>query len=84
MVNVIADNAKLVDRAARIVANLSGQSMDIARAALTHTGGAVKPAILIAKGATPDQASQLLQDSGGVLGPTLAAISGTGTDLHRE
>jgi N-acetylmuramic acid 6-phosphate etherase len=84
MVNVIADNAKLVDRAARIVANLSGQGMDIARAALIQTGGAVKPAILIAKGATPDQASQLLQDSGGVLGPTLAAISATGADLHRE
>lgn len=84
MVNVISDNAKLVDRAARIVADLSGQGMDVARAALAQTGGAVKSAILIAKGATPDQASQLLQDSGGVLGPTLAAISGTGTDLHRE
>jgi len=66
------------------VSDLSGQGMEIARAALIQTGGAVKPAILIAKGATPDQASQLLQDSGGVLGPTLAAISATGADLHRE
>lgn len=84
MVNVIADNAKLVDRAARIVSDLSGQGMEIARAALNQTGGAVKPAILIAKGATPEQALRLLQDSGGVLGPTLDAITATGTDLHRE
>lgn len=84
MVNVIADNAKLVDRAARIVSALSGQGMECARAALGQTGGAVKPAVLVAKGATPDQAAQLLKDSGGVLGPTLAAISATGTELHRE
>lgn len=84
MVNVIADNTKLVDRATRIVADISGCGPEIARAALTQTGGAVKPAILIAKGVTPDLAGQLLQDSGGVLGPTLAAISATGADLHRE
>lgn len=84
MVNVIADNTKLVDRAARIVSDLSGQGIDIARAALGKTGGAVKPAVLIAKGATPDQAAQLLTDSGGVLGPTLTAISETWTELHRE
>lgn len=84
MVNVVADNAKLVDRAARIVADLSGQGIEIARAALEQTGGAVKPAILIAKGASFEQALRLLSDSGGVLGPTLAAISPTGTDLHRE
>jgi N-acetylmuramic acid 6-phosphate etherase len=84
MVNVIADNAKLVDRAARIVSALAGQGIDSARAALAQAGGAVKPAVLVAKGATPLQAAQLLKDSGGVLGPTLAAISATGTELHRE
>jgi len=84
MVNVIADNAKLVDRAARIVAALSGQGMDRARAALAKTDGMVKPAVLVAKGALPSTAAQLLKDSGGVLGPTLTAISETGTELHRE
>lgn len=84
MVNVIADNAKLVDRAARIVAALSGQGMDRARAALAQTGGAVKPAVLVAIGASPETAARLLTNSGGVLGPTLTAISETGTELHRE
>jgi len=83
MVHVIADNAKLADRAARIVAALSGQGMDIARAGLDQTGGAVKSAVLAAKGASPDQAARHLKDSGGVLGLTLVAISATGTELYR-
>ncbi len=39
MVNVIADNAKLNDRATRIVAALSGQDMAAAQKALAATGG---------------------------------------------
>ncbi|MEY4698013.1 MAG: hypothetical protein RIT14_2441 [Pseudomonadota bacterium] len=76
MVNLVADNAKLTDRAARIVAGLSGQEMAVAHAALQHSGGAVKPAVLIAAGATPARAEMLLQDSGGVIGPALAALRG--------
>ena len=75
MVNLIADNAKLLDRAARIVSALSGRGMDAATAALAATGGAVKPAVLIAAGATPDRAQAALTDSGGRLGPALAALT---------
>lgn len=75
MVNVVADNAKLMDRAARIVSALSGREMDAAQDALSETGGAVKPAVLIAAGAAPDRAAALLTDSGGRLGPALAALS---------
>ncbi|HEX9858246.1 MAG TPA: N-acetylmuramic acid 6-phosphate etherase, partial [Paracoccaceae bacterium] len=75
MVNVTADNAKLVDRAARIVAAISGQGMDAARAALAQTGGAVKPAILIARGASAETARAALEASRGHLAPALAAIS---------
>lgn len=75
MVNVVADNAKLIDRAARIVAALSGRDMDAARDALSHAGGAVKTAVLIAAGATPEQAVAALQDSEGALGPALSALS---------
>ena len=73
MVNVQADNAKLVGRAARIVAGVAGVDEDAARAALAQTGGAVKPAILVAQGRTPDDAEQALRQSGGHLAPFLAA-----------
>jgi N-acetylmuramic acid 6-phosphate etherase len=75
MVNVVADNAKLLDRAARIVASLAGCGMHGARDALARSGGAVKPAVLIAAGATPDAAQAALSDSGGALGPALSAFT---------
>jgi N-acetylmuramic acid 6-phosphate etherase len=74
MVNVIADNAKLADRAARIVAALSGATQVQAAAALTLAGGAVKPATLIAAGATPEAAQTALETHHGHLGPALAAL----------
>ena len=74
MVNVIADNAKLVDRAARIVAALSGADPARAAAALSLAGGAVKPATLIAAGATPEAAQAALETHHGHLGPALAAL----------
>ena len=71
MVNVVADNAKLVDRAARIVAALSGAAMEDARQALGRTGGAVKLAVLVAGGASPEVARAALERSGGHIGPAL-------------
>ena len=73
MVNLVADNAKLRGRAVRIVAAVSGAGEDAARTALDVTGGAVKPAILVAAGAG-DEADRLLAASGGHLGPALAAL----------
>ncbi|MCU0826777.1 MAG: N-acetylmuramic acid 6-phosphate etherase [Tabrizicola sp.] len=67
MVNVVADNAKLRDRAARIVAQVAGVDTGIARVALNRTNGAVKPAVLVARGATPDAAQARIRDSGGHL-----------------
>lgn len=71
MVNVIADNAKLADRAARIVAAIAGVDRDAAADALSRTGGAVKPAVLVAKGADPKAARAALAASGGLLSPPL-------------
>lgn len=71
MVNLIADNAKLVDRAARIVADISGVSRAMAEAALAQTGGAVKPAILVARGQSPAEAKAALAESGGHLSTAL-------------
>ncbi len=71
MVNVVADNAKLADRAARIVAALAGVPQDVAAAALEQSCGAVKPAILIAAGAMPEDAVRLIAARAGHLGPAL-------------
>lgn len=72
MVNVVADNSKLAGRAARIVSDLSGQGLATAQEALAQTGGAVKPAVLVAAGATPEAAAADLATSGGHLAPILA------------
>jgi N-acetylmuramic acid 6-phosphate etherase len=76
MVNVVADNAKLIDRAAQIVAALSGKDKTQATAALGRTGGAVKPAVLVAAGATPEAAASALDLHRGHLGPALAEVTG--------
>ena len=74
MVNVVADNAKLMDRAARIVAAVSEQDLASAHAALRSSGGVVKPAILIALGAGPAEALTILQASDGHLSAPLAKL----------
>jgi len=71
MVNLIADNAKLRDRAARIVARIAGVDTGIARVALNRANGAVKPAVLVARGATPDAALARLNSAGGMLAKAL-------------
>ena len=73
MVNVVADNAKLIDRAARIVADVTGATLQAAEAALHATDGAVKSAILVVQGYTPDAARSALVTSKGHLGPLLTA-----------
>jgi N-acetylmuramic acid 6-phosphate etherase len=60
MVNVVADNSKLVERAVGIVSAVSGKDAVASRAALHVSGGAVKPAILIVLGASPEQAATAL------------------------
>ncbi|MDB6182720.1 N-acetylmuramic acid 6-phosphate etherase [Paracoccus fistulariae] len=71
MVNVIADNAKLVRRAARIVSEIAEVSADMAEAALIATKGAVKQAILVARGMEPERAQVALAESDGHLEPLL-------------
>lgn len=75
MVNLTADNAKLLGRAIRIVAQVAGCDEAVAKEALARSGGAVKPAILIARGADPAGAADLLDRSAGHLDPALAALA---------
>ncbi|PJF09943.1 N-acetylmuramic acid 6-phosphate etherase [Pseudorhodobacter sp. MZDSW-24AT] len=72
MVNLTADNAKLVGRAARIVTEVSAVTEQAARDALSQTHGSVKPAILVARGMSPAQAEQALAKTGGHLAPLLS------------
>ncbi len=74
MVNLIADNAKLIDRAARIVAAIARVAPHTAAAALAQTGGAVKPAVLVARGVTPAAALAALETSNGILGAAMLTI----------
>jgi len=75
MVNLTADNTKLRARARHIVARLAQVDETRAEAALQATGGEVKTAVLVAAGATDaTDATLLLADSDGHLGPALAAL----------
>lgn len=75
MVNLMADNIKLRDRAARIVAAVSGRGRDEAAQLLEKSGGAVKTAILLAAGAdSADAARKILEGTGQKLRPALSAL----------
>lgn len=77
MVNLTADNIKLRDRAARIVAAISGHDKDAAARLLEASGGVVKTAILLAAGAAnADVAEKILEGTGQKLRPALSAIEG--------
>lgn len=77
MVNLFADNAKLRDRAARIVTAITGLDRDVADRSLEQSGGAVKTAILLAAGAgSIDAAEGILEKTGQKLRPALSAIRG--------
>ncbi len=68
MVNVRPTNAKLVDRAARIVAELTGLSRAAAGEALDAAGGEVKTAaVMVRLGLSREAAQQRLAEAGGVL-----------------
>lgn len=74
MINVVADNAKLVERSTGIVAHIADVSQQEARAALRTAGGNAKVAILVAAGCTEDRAQNLLTTSKGHIGPCLEAL----------
>jgi N-acetylmuramic acid 6-phosphate etherase len=75
MVNVVADNLKLQERARRIVMAVSDADEARAGTALQDAEGRVKPAILLAAGASDIAvAENLLKQHKGKLRPALAAL----------
>ena len=72
MVNVVASNDKRRARAARLVAELGGSSMELAARALTDARGNAKTAILmLRRGVSAQEAEELLSAAGGNLNATL-------------
>jgi N-acetylmuramic acid 6-phosphate etherase len=75
MVNLVADNIKLRERAARIVSAISACDVDDAAKLLEASGGSVKSAILLAAGATSaENASDLLESNQQRLRPALSEL----------
>ena len=80
MVNVIADNAKLVRRATNMVSRIADVSEERAGDAITQTNGQVKPAILVAAGCSLKEANTLLEQNSGQLGPCFLSLESNRTN----
>lgn len=76
MVNVVADNEKLKQRAVDIICRVAGCPPPLARDCIRQTDGAVKPAILLAKGARSlEDANRVLTENGGKLRNCFEALA---------
>jgi N-acetylmuramic acid 6-phosphate etherase len=75
MVGVVADNTKLRARAAGMVAQIAGVPESQARMALEQANGAVKVAVLRARGLDIDSAHAMLNDTDQNLRAALARMS---------
>jgi N-acetylmuramic acid 6-phosphate etherase len=75
MVDVRPTNAKLLDRAVRIVSVLTGLSRDASATLLESAGNEIKTAVLVNRaGLAPQQARQVLNQAGGRLGKALQLV----------
>jgi N-acetylmuramic acid 6-phosphate etherase len=74
MVGLVADNDKLRLRAAATVAGIAAVDDLVAAQALTAAKGAVKSAVLIAMGQTPQAAGAILRDTDGNLRAAIARL----------
>lgn len=78
MVNLVADNIKLRERAARIVSAISACDLTDAAKLLDASGGSVKSAILLAAGASsPEKATRILESNQQRLRPALSELKGS-------
>jgi N-acetylmuramic acid 6-phosphate etherase len=76
MVDLLATNEKLHARSLRTVSQLAGVGVDEAARALAAASGSVKLALLLlATGASAEDASAALERAGGVLREAIAALS---------
>lgn len=76
MVDVLATNDKLVERAIRMVMDITGCEEQAARKALNSCENHVKSAVLIVEGCPPPQVQALLDTHDGHLSRALRALEG--------
>lgn len=67
MVDMVVSNAKLADRAVRIVSEITGVDRATAAQALALTANRIKPAVLVALGESPEHSCLLLDQADGNL-----------------
>ncbi|GHA41634.1 N-acetylmuramic acid 6-phosphate etherase [Amylibacter ulvae] len=79
MINLIADNAKLRQRAINIVGSIADVSNETAALALRTADGNTKHAILIAKGCPASEVNKLLATYGPRMGDCLLALNAAKT-----
>jgi N-acetylmuramic acid 6-phosphate etherase len=75
MVDLRATNIKLKKRSEKMLMEIAGVGAEVAREALQRCNGRVKPAVLVAKGLSPDAAERALADAGGSLRQALTKIA---------
>jgi N-acetylmuramic acid 6-phosphate etherase len=80
MVSMRADCAKLRDRAVRIVAEIAALTAAEAAEALQGSGGGIKKAVLMARGAAAGEADRLLAETAGNLRSALGRLGTSGAD----
>lgn len=73
MVNMRVSNEKLLQRAREMVSDIAGVDISTAGSALDEAGSEIKPAVLVALGASPASARSLLGDNAGSLRAAIAA-----------
>jgi N-acetylmuramic acid 6-phosphate etherase len=79
MVDMVISNAKLLDRAHRMVAAIASCDLAAAATAVEAAGRDIKKAVLIARGASATEAGSLLNRHGGMLRPALADLARVAT-----
>jgi N-acetylmuramic acid 6-phosphate etherase len=77
MVDMVVSNAKLLDRAHRMVAAVAGCDAGTAADALSIAGRNIKRAVLVARGVPLDQATALLERHRGILRKALQELPET-------
>jgi len=79
MVSMVATNAKLQDRAARMPQAITGAEEAVARKALEAADGRVKTAALIVRGLDAEEADRRLEATGGNLRRAMAGLDPGGS-----
>lgn len=80
MVDMVASNKKLADRAIRMVSEIAGCDAGAAQNALVQANDHIKTAVLICKGLSAEEGGKLLEKCGGNLRAALEALPNSASE----